>query len=110
MRKAAGGSGCSGASRGAVQNSKSFFDQSIDEVRLLRYINAADPLDRHGILRLYDFFYHRVRCCSHCGCPGYLLIRLEKLTFLDAAGIAVPTNFAVHGFRYSESPHRCLPL
>jgi len=42
-----------------VKNSKSFFDQSIDEVRLLRYINAADPQDNHGILRLYDFFYHR---------------------------------------------------
>jgi hypothetical protein len=44
-----------------VQNNKDYFDQSLDEVKLLRAINAADPHDAHGILRLYDFFYYRVR-------------------------------------------------
>ena len=43
------------------QNSKDYFDQSLDEIKLLRYINAADPDDEHGILRLYDYFYYRVR-------------------------------------------------
>ncbi len=42
------------------QNNKDYFDQSLDEIKLLRYVNAADPGDRHGILRLYDYFYYRV--------------------------------------------------
>lgn len=45
----------------APQNNKDYFDQSLDEVKLLRYINAADSTDRHGILRLHDYFYYRVR-------------------------------------------------
>ena len=50
-----------------VQNNKDYFDQSLDEVKLLRAINAADPHDAHGILRLYDFFYYRVR--TSCAAP-----------------------------------------
>ena len=46
------------------QNNKDYFDQSLDEIRLLQYINAADPADEHGILRLYDFFYFKVS--EHC--------------------------------------------
>ena len=43
-----------------IKNNKDFFDQSLDEVKLLTYINRHDPDDKHHILRLYDFFYHRV--------------------------------------------------
>ena len=42
------------------QNNKDYFDQSLDEVKLLRYINGADPGDEHGVLRLHDFFYFKV--------------------------------------------------
>lgn len=42
-----------------VKNNKDFFDQSLDEIKILRYVNAADPGDEHGILRLYDYFYFR---------------------------------------------------
>lgn len=42
-----------------IKNNKDFFDQSLDEVKLLKYINRHDPGDEHHILRLYDYFYHR---------------------------------------------------
>ncbi|KAJ7559719.1 hypothetical protein O6H91_04G097700 [Diphasiastrum complanatum] len=42
-----------------VKNNKDFFDQSLDEIKLLKYINKHDPADKHHILRLYDYFYHR---------------------------------------------------
>ena len=46
--------------RPAPQNNKDYLDQSLDEIRLLQYINAADPGDEAHILRLYDYFYFKV--------------------------------------------------
>ena len=43
-----------------IKNNKDFFDQSLDEIKLLKYINKHDPGDKHHLLRLYDYFYHRV--------------------------------------------------
>lgn len=37
-----------------------YFDQSLDEIKLLRYVNNSDPEDEHHIVRLYDFFYYKV--------------------------------------------------
>jgi len=54
-----------------LQNNKDYFDQSLDEIKLLRYINDNDPADEHGVLRLYDYFYFKVaqRACNHtCVC------------------------------------------
>ena len=42
-----------------VKNSKDFFDQGLDEVRMLQLLNAADPHDSKGIVRLLDFFYFK---------------------------------------------------
>jgi hypothetical protein len=44
-----------------IKNNKDYLDQSLDEIKLLRYVNGADPGDESGIVRLYDFFYYRVR-------------------------------------------------
>lgn len=41
-----------------VKNSNDYFDQSLDEIRLLRYVNECDPGDEQGIVRLYDYFYY----------------------------------------------------
>ena len=46
-----------------IKNNKDYFDQSLDEIKLLNYVNAADPLDEHGMLRLYDYFYYKARLC-----------------------------------------------
>ena len=42
-----------------VKNSKDFFDQGLDEVRMLQLLNAADPDDSKGVVRLLDFFYFK---------------------------------------------------
>ncbi|KAH7434993.1 hypothetical protein KP509_06G044100 [Ceratopteris richardii] len=42
-----------------IKNNKDFFDQSLDEIKLLKYINKNDPADKYHLLRLYDYFYHR---------------------------------------------------
>ncbi|XVF50386.1 hypothetical protein PTKIN_Ptkin04bG0095600 [Pterospermum kingtungense] len=46
-----------------IKNNKDFFDQSLDEIKLLKYVNKHDPADKHHILRLYDYFYYRVSEC-----------------------------------------------
>jgi hypothetical protein len=42
-----------------IKNNKDYFDQSIDEIKLLQYINTRGDPDEHHVLRLYDFFYHK---------------------------------------------------
>lgn len=42
-----------------IKNDKDFFDQSLDEIKLLKFVNKYDPADAHHILRLYDFFYYQ---------------------------------------------------
>eukprot|EP00898_Chlorokybus_atmophyticus_P005989 jgi/Chlat1/6391/Chrsp44S05846 len=42
-----------------IKNNKDFFDQSLDEIKLLKYVNAHDPDDKHHLLRLYDYFYYK---------------------------------------------------
>ncbi|KAK8453983.1 hypothetical protein SEVIR_5G375300v4 [Setaria viridis] len=42
-----------------IKNDKDFFDQSLDEIKLLKFVNKYDPLDEHHLLRLYDYFYHQ---------------------------------------------------
>jgi len=55
-----------------VQNSKDYFDQSLDEIKLLKYINEADPEDEHGMLRLFDYFYYKVRVSTVMTCTKTL--------------------------------------
>ncbi|EYU22357.1 hypothetical protein MIMGU_mgv1a005437mg [Erythranthe guttata] len=42
-----------------IKNDKDFFDQSLDEIKLLKFVNKNDPADEHHILRLYDYFYYQ---------------------------------------------------
>ncbi|KAM6582456.1 hypothetical protein CsatB_009458 [Cannabis sativa] len=42
-----------------IKNDKDFFDQSLDEIKLLKFVNKNDPADERHILRLYDYFYHQ---------------------------------------------------
>eukprot|EP00002_Diphylleia_rotans_P029147 TRINITY_DN5919_c0_g1_i1.p1 TRINITY_DN5919_c0_g1~~TRINITY_DN5919_c0_g1_i1.p1 ORF type:complete len:731 (-),score=151.59 TRINITY_DN5919_c0_g1_i1:234-2426(-) len=42
-----------------VKNKKSYIDQSLDEIKLLRLLNQRDAYDQHHIVRLYDYFYYR---------------------------------------------------
>lgn len=47
-----------------AQNNKDYFDQSLDEIKLLKYVNGMDPDDKYAIVRLYDYFYYKA---SHGG-------------------------------------------
>ncbi|TYH98531.1 hypothetical protein ES332_A11G002800v1 [Gossypium tomentosum] len=49
-----------------IKNKKDFFDQSLDEIKLLKYVNKHDPADKHHILRLYDYFYYREHLLIVC--------------------------------------------
>jgi serine/threonine protein kinase len=43
-----------------IKNDKDFFDQSLDEIKLLKFVNKYDSEDEHHVLRLYDYFYYQV--------------------------------------------------
>lgn len=42
-----------------IRNSKDFFDQSLDEIKLLQFINAGRDPDEVHVLQLYDYFYYK---------------------------------------------------
>ena len=42
-----------------IKNSKDFFDQSLDEIKLLHHINSSGDADRFNVVQLFDYFYHR---------------------------------------------------
>ena len=42
-----------------VGGNKDAFDQALDEIAVLSFLNRADPRDERGILRAHDYFYHR---------------------------------------------------
>ncbi|RWW32256.1 hypothetical protein BHE74_00030750 [Ensete ventricosum] len=67
-----------------IKNNKDFFDQSLDEIKLLKFVNKNDPADKYHILRLYDYFYYRVACqdISLLMIIMLLFIRLNKISNL----------------------------
>jgi serine/threonine protein kinase len=42
-----------------IENNKDYFDQSIDEIKLLKYISCNSDVDEHNVLRVLDYFYHK---------------------------------------------------
>ena len=43
-----------------IENNKDYFDQSIDEIKLLRFIiSNCDDLDDKNLLKVIDYFYHK---------------------------------------------------
>ncbi|KAH1251965.1 DYRK-family kinase pom1 [Glycine max] len=79
-----------------IKNNKDFFDQSLDEIKLLKYVNKHDPADKYHILRLYDYFYYRsitIQC-------------LEALQFLHSLGLIhcdlKPENILVKSYSRCE--------
>ncbi|KAF5777824.1 putative dual-specificity kinase CMGC-DYRK-PRP4 family [Helianthus annuus] len=49
-----------------IKNNKDFFDQSLDEIKLLKFVNKHDPGDKYHLLRLYDYFYYREHLLIVC--------------------------------------------
>ena len=42
-----------------IENNKDYYDQSIDEIKLLNYINYNGDVDKNNVLKLLDYFYHK---------------------------------------------------
>eukprot|EP01012_Entosiphon_sulcatum_P008707 TRINITY_DN14776_c0_g1_i1.p1 TRINITY_DN14776_c0_g1~~TRINITY_DN14776_c0_g1_i1.p1 ORF type:complete len:738 (+),score=176.32 TRINITY_DN14776_c0_g1_i1:83-2296(+) len=81
-----------------IRNNKDFFDQSLDEIKLLQYINTAGDADENCVLQLYDYFYHKEHLFLVCELlrdnlyefskynresgdePYFTLARLQKIT------------------------------
>ncbi|KAL0221237.1 hypothetical protein RCL1_001091 [Eukaryota sp. TZLM3-RCL] len=42
-----------------IKNNKDYFDQSLDEIKLLKLLNEQDQDDTANIVRLFDYFYYR---------------------------------------------------
>ncbi|GMN41292.1 hypothetical protein TIFTF001_010508 [Ficus carica] len=115
-----------------IKNDKDFFDQSLDEIKLLKLVNKHDPADERHILRLYDYFYHQEHLFIVCellranlyefqkfnqesGGEAYFTLRrlqvltrqcLEALEFLHDLGIIhcdlKPENILIKSYRRCE--------
>ncbi|KAG2378491.1 hypothetical protein C9374_008130 [Naegleria lovaniensis] len=42
-----------------IKNDKDFFDQSLDEIKLLRFLNSMGDPDAMNVIKLNDFFYYK---------------------------------------------------
>lgn len=115
-----------------IKNDKDFFDQSLDEIKLLKYVNKHDPADEHHILRLYDYFYYQEHLFivtellkanlyefqkfnqESCGEPYFTFSRLQVITqqclealmYLHSLGIMhcdlKPENILIKSYRRCE--------
>ena len=68
-----------------IRNNKDFFDQSLGEIKLLRYLNALDPHDSQHVLRMRDFFYFRHAAVGAEGAAEWLswLLRMPTVRGLS---------------------------
>lgn len=62
-----------------IKNNKDFFDQSLDEIKLLKFVNKHDPADKYHLLRLYDYFYYRVS-------ENFVVLRILYILLFYASG------------------------
>jgi len=43
-----------------IKNNKDFFDQSLDEIKLLQHLKDCGDPDKYHFLCMYDYFYYKV--------------------------------------------------
>ena len=86
-----------------VKNDKDFFDQSLDEVKLLRMMNDADARDEKNIVRMLDFFYHREHLFIVTELLGLNLYEHQKLCLSRRAETAKQAKQSRRGARARRS-------
>ena len=58
---------------------KDYFDQSLDEIKLLQYINSGhESMDAVHIFQMHDFFYHKEHLFIVCEALGKDLYEMSK--------------------------------
>ncbi|XP_057979679.1 serine/threonine-protein kinase ppk15-like isoform X1 [Malania oleifera] len=70
-----------------IKNDKDFFDQSLDEIKLLKFVNKHDPADERHILRLFDYFYFQEHLFIVCELLRANLYEFQKFN-QDSGGEA----------------------
>eukprot|EP00028_Trichosphaerium_sp_Am-I-7-wt_P007600 CAMPEP_0168536144 /NCGR_PEP_ID=MMETSP0405-20121227/19306_1 /TAXON_ID=498012 /ORGANISM="Trichosphaerium sp, Strain Am-I-7 wt" /LENGTH=648 /DNA_ID=CAMNT_0008563957 /DNA_START=13 /DNA_END=1959 /DNA_ORIENTATION=+ len=53
-----------------ITNNKDFFDQSLDEIKLLSYVNASGDPDEYNVLNMFDYFYFKEHLFIVCELLG----------------------------------------
>ncbi|XP_020599894.1 uncharacterized protein LOC110039236 [Phalaenopsis equestris] len=85
-----------------IKNDKDFFDQSLDEIKLLKYVNKNDPADQRHLLRLYDYFYYKEHLFIVCELLRANLYEFQKFN-QDSGG---DVYFTLH--RIQAIARQCL--
>jgi len=62
-----------------IKNTKDFFDQCLDEIKLLKYIKRMGDPDSNYVLQMYDFFYFKEHLFIVCELLGDNLYEFYKL-------------------------------
>ncbi|XP_059457920.1 uncharacterized protein LOC132187584 [Corylus avellana] len=90
-----------------IKNDKDFFDQSLDEIKLLKLVNKHDPADERHILRLYDFFYHQEHLFIVCELLRANLYEFQKFnqesggeTYFTLSRLQVITRQCLEALEY----------
>eukprot|EP01065_Artemidia_motanka_P024320 TRINITY_DN2898_c2_g1_i2.p1 TRINITY_DN2898_c2_g1~~TRINITY_DN2898_c2_g1_i2.p1 ORF type:complete len:556 (+),score=84.77 TRINITY_DN2898_c2_g1_i2:367-2034(+) len=115
-----------------IKNNKDFFDQSLDEIKLLQLINRSGDADENCVLQLFDYFYYKEHLFivsellrdnlyefskynRECGGEPYFTVqRLQKITkqvlvalaFIHSLGLMhcdlKPENILIRSFSRCE--------
>ena len=62
-----------------IENNKDYFDQSLDEIKLLKYINHNGDVDEKNVLKIYEYFYHKEHLFIVCELLKDNLYEFSKL-------------------------------
>lgn len=64
-----------------ITNNKDFFDQSLDEIKLLKFLNRHGDPDSNCFLKLIDYFYHKEHLFIVCELLKDNLYEFYKFNF-----------------------------
>jgi serine/threonine protein kinase len=61
-----------------IKNNKDFFDQCLDEIKLLKYIKVSGDTHKYHLLDMYDYFYYKEHLFIVCELLGDNLYEFYK--------------------------------
>ena len=90
-----------------IKNTKDYFDQSLDEIRVLKLLQTSTPsVDSKFVLKLRDFFYYKEHLII---VTEFLKLNLWEFgKFTRGDDLTVPTPAAGERSGAKRSVNRCL--